>query len=194
VVRDEADAPLLGQPARLTHEAYFSPRSSLCVYHQFAHVPVAVHWHEFYEMHLILAGEGTHVLSGAAHSLARGTLFLLTPADFHALRSLCGAPLEIFNVIFSEEALSEEVQRLLFAEPAEYRLALAGSALDGVEAECRRLWSEAQERQVGHRMVMEGALERILIDVARLVGAGEAATDRRPASPRRNDGLVVVLT
>jgi hypothetical protein len=108
---------LVGQPERLRNERFLPPHASLRIYHQLLPEPVPVHWHEFYEMHLILAGEGTHVLSGAAHSLARGTLFLLTPADFHALRSLCGAPLEIFNVIFSEEALSEMRKLVLVSTP-----------------------------------------------------------------------------
>src|ERR1035437_8008361 len=59
-VGERAPEPLrVGAPARLASENYFSPRASLHIDHQIVHEPVAVHWHEFYEVHLILAGEGT---------------------------------------------------------------------------------------------------------------------------------------
>ena len=98
-MREEADAPfLIGQPARLTSDQHFSRRASLRVYHQSVDQSVAIHLHEFYEMYVILGGEGTHVLNGTVHPLARGSFAPLTPADFHAVDSRPGA-------------LSEEVLR-----------------------------------------------------------------------------------
>src|SRR5260370_38982610 len=138
-------------------------------------------------MHLILAGEGTHVLNGAVYPLTRGSFFLLTPADFHALESRPGAPLEIFNIIFSDDALTEELQQLLFGELVQYRAVLTGEALEGMEAECRRLWRESQEQRAGYRLVMQGALERILVEAVRSTRPRESASSR-PADPRRKIG------
>jgi len=87
-------------------------------------------------MHLILAGEGTHVLNGSAYALARGSFFLLTPADFHALDARPDAPLEFFNVIFSDEALSEEVQHLLYGGIALYRATLPRRCSTASKAKC----------------------------------------------------------
>jgi len=186
---DEADTALLvGQPARLAHTDYFAPRASLSIYHQFVYAPVAIHWHEFYEMHLVLAGEGTHVLNGAVYPLARGSFFLLTPADFHALDSRPGAPLEIFNVIFADEALTEELRELMFGGLAQYRATLTGAALDDMAAECHRLWTEVQDQRTGYRLVMRSALERILVGAVRSTSARGPAAMPRPSDPRRKIG------
>src|SRR6266480_2530095 len=97
---------------RLSNEEYLSQRLlPVRIYHQVAHEPTSVHWHEFYEVHFILAGRGTHLLNETTHQLVPGTLFLLTPADFHALIPQPDQPLELFNVIFAEEVLSPEMRQ-----------------------------------------------------------------------------------
>ncbi len=107
-------------PPRLSIEEHFSQQlSPMRIYHQVARQPVSVHWHEFYEVHFILAGQGTHLLNGFTHQLVPGTLFLLTPADFHALTPQPDQPLELFNVIFAEEVLSPEVRQILFNASSE---------------------------------------------------------------------------
>jgi hypothetical protein len=63
-------------PPRLSIEEHFSQQlSPMRIYHQVARQPVSVHWHEFYEMHFILAGQGTHLLNGFTHQLVRLTHF-----------------------------------------------------------------------------------------------------------------------
>jgi transcriptional regulator GlxA family with amidase domain len=64
---------------------------------------------------------------------------------------------------------------------------LTGEALDGMEAECRRIWRESQEQRTGYRLVMQGALDRILIEAVRSTGARESAVSR-PADPRQKIG------
>jgi len=77
--------PQRSLPRRLSIEEHFSQQfSAVRIYHQAARQPLSMHWHEFYEVHFILAGQGTHLLNEWTHQLVPGTLFLLTPADFHA--------------------------------------------------------------------------------------------------------------
>jgi len=52
----------------------------------------------------------------------------------------------------------------------------------------RRLWREAQEQQTGYRLVMRGALERILIDALRHIGVRQAEEISRSADPGRKVG------
>lgn len=83
--------------------------SSVRIYHQTIGDPVAPHWHEFYELHLIVAGRGMHAINGVARPVARGSLALLTPSDVHALDPQPGAPLELYNVIFTDEMIPADV-------------------------------------------------------------------------------------
>ena len=41
------------------------------------------HWHEFYEIELILSGDGSYVIDGRAHPIKKNMLFFMTPVNFH---------------------------------------------------------------------------------------------------------------
>ena len=57
-----------------------------------------VHWHDFYEIDIILSGSGTTMINGKDHLLSEGTMSFLTPSDFHDITS---SGLSIFNIQFS---------------------------------------------------------------------------------------------
>lgn len=153
--------------ARLTNEAFIPPAPSLHIDHETLHAPEAVHWHEFYEILFVVAGAGTHVLNGTAYALMPGSVCVLTPADFHEIVPQPAAPLDIFNVIFTDDLLAEEVHHLLFADAADHVTVFAGADVVRMEAAFRCLWTETSERQAGYQRVIQGALEYILISVAR---------------------------
>src|SRR5690348_9807471 len=96
-------------PRRLTSH-HSMKTGQLRIFHQLEALPVEVHWHEFYEISLILAGEGSHICNGFRYELGPGSIFLLTPADFHGLTPRPGSIFEIYNIIFSEEFLEEELR------------------------------------------------------------------------------------
>ncbi|MFC3773402.1 AraC family ligand binding domain-containing protein [Paenibacillus sp. GCM10012303] len=59
-------------------------------------------------------GTGTNVLNGVSHPLERGSLFLLTPADFHEVYPDPDSVLHIYNVIFSEDIWSASCANCCF--------------------------------------------------------------------------------
>src|SRR5690242_4294745 len=90
---------------RLAHEQFLDTASSFCILHQTLRKPFDIHWHEFYELAFILAGEGTHHVNGASYPLTRGSIFFLTPADFHSISIPADGALELFNVIFFDHLM-----------------------------------------------------------------------------------------
>src|SRR5262245_7420825 len=98
----QTDLPLDEQQMiRLSNER-FIPASQFRIYRHKLYERVEVHWHEFFELAFITAGQGVHVFNGVSYPLLRGSLFLLSPTDIHALEPQPGCPIELFNVIFSE--------------------------------------------------------------------------------------------
>ena len=174
----------MGEPfKRLTRDQFLPLPSLPQTYHQELRKPVEVHWHEFYELLLTVGGSGLHLVNGAPSELTRGQLALLTPADFHELVPAATVPLELFNVVFSDDLLNGEVRNLLLEIHSPRHALLDGADLEEAEAGFRRLWREASERRLGYRRVIQVTLERILIDLAR----------RRPGTqsirPDRRDNL-----
>lgn len=66
----------------------------------------SVHWHDFYEMDIILSGNGTTMINGKKHPLENGTISFLSPSDFH---DVCSEDLGIFNIQFSEDCVDHEI-------------------------------------------------------------------------------------
>lgn len=66
-----------------------------------------LHWHEFFEIEFILGGNGSQVLNGKKIPLKKGTVYLLTPNDFHEV--YCDDTITIFAIQFSSEMLSHEM-------------------------------------------------------------------------------------
>ena len=73
-----------------------------------------LHWHDCFEIEFVLEGKATQVLNGEKYDMSAGTLYMLNPTDFHSVKS-DGA--EVYNIMFSEEVLDEEVlQKILGVE------------------------------------------------------------------------------
>ena len=78
-----------------------------------------VHWHDFFEMELILEGQAIHILNGTPYPVKAGSLYLLTPADLHTLipdPNCKSSEITTLNIAFSDTLVSEtsfvEVQTL----------------------------------------------------------------------------------
>lgn len=101
-------------PNRLLNKAFFHDDVHVQLNGHRLTEPFELHWHEFYELTYVLSGQGTNTVNGVPHVLKPGHLFLLTPADFHDIAPLAGTTLELYNLIFSQAMLSDEMVKLLF--------------------------------------------------------------------------------
>ena len=88
-----------------------------------------LHWHDFFEIEVVVAGQGTHVLNGKEYPLARGSAYLLKPTDYHEIRHAEG--LELYNVTFLETMLGEAQLMALLHSANRAGQVLAGDALQG---------------------------------------------------------------
>ncbi len=68
-----------------------------------------VHLHNYYELELILEGEGEQSLNGIVYPLQPGTFYLVTPIDFHTVTAK--DKLTIVNISFDDSLLSPEWQQ-----------------------------------------------------------------------------------
>ncbi len=68
-----------------------------------------LHWHDHYEMEIVLAGNGTYSVNGVQYPLKRGSVYCVTPVDFHQLYG----EFTLYNIAFDESILSGEAIKLL---------------------------------------------------------------------------------
>ena len=72
-----------------------------------------IHWHDYYEVELLMNGEVRQNLNGAEMLLTPRCLTLLSPYDFHRLETAPDAPATYFTLGFCREEVSMEVRRVL---------------------------------------------------------------------------------
>ncbi|MFD2332733.1 helix-turn-helix domain-containing protein [Cohnella sp. GCM10020058] len=171
------------EPDRLTNRDYMHRALPFRLYVHELSGDVDVHWHEFFELGFVISGAGEHVLNGRSAPLRPGTLFLLTPADFHALYKPAGPPCVHYNLIFSDEALRDELRALLFVPRTDslvFHFEKAEAAR--ICAEFERIETELRQGQrPGSSLIVQGTIERILVELIRRVPS-------EPVGPAREHG------
>ncbi|HVU13447.1 MAG TPA: AraC family transcriptional regulator [Phototrophicaceae bacterium] len=162
------------QPERLSNDAYLSFAAPFRIFRHSLTGEIVVHWHEFYELALVLSGEGTHILNGTPYPLAPGAVFLLTPTDFHALQpDLRRGTLELYNFIFSDALLSDDLRALVFGASKTYHVLFDGDERSRVAQYFETLWREAEGEDRGYSLMIRAALEQILITLSRQSSAAQ---------------------
>lgn len=71
-----------------------------------------LHWHNYFEIEIIIDGTGSYIFNGTAYSISKGDAYLLTPVDFHEIKS--SSPVELINISFDEMWLSENMRTFLY--------------------------------------------------------------------------------
>ena len=74
----------------------------------------ALHWHDCFEIELVLSGTAVQSLNGITQTLRPGDIYLLNPTDFHSVKN---NDAEVFNIMFSESLLDDDLlQKILSVE------------------------------------------------------------------------------
>lgn len=71
-----------------------------------------LHWHNYFEIEIIIDGTGSYIFNGTAYSISKGDAYLLTPVDFHEIEA--SSPVELINISFDEMWLSENMRTFLY--------------------------------------------------------------------------------
>ncbi|MBR3965978.1 MAG: helix-turn-helix transcriptional regulator [Clostridia bacterium] len=124
----------------------------------------AYHWHDYFEMEFFCEGEGTHILNGETLTVRRGSIHLLTPADFHTLykKEECGE-MKYFNVNFNEYALSSELIKMISEYGAPLSTVVTGEDYDQLYSEFKALTAEYKSSRPMRDMMIKNMFEKIII-------------------------------
>jgi AraC-like DNA-binding protein len=83
----------------------------------------SVHWHKFYEVELILEGDGTEFINGVPYKVGKGCLTIIPPGSFH---SYCASNDKIYitTVCFSSLFLAADIyqKKAIFGNPLLFKL------------------------------------------------------------------------
>jgi hypothetical protein len=120
------------------------------------------HWHDFYELELIVDGNATHMVNNREYQLKRGDIHLITQADFHQLH-ITSPTATIFNLAFLPASLSpalmENILPLSFSS-----VSLSDEQFDELFIELKFLLNQYDNIDfLPNTMLLKNAFERVLL-------------------------------
>ena len=140
----------------------------------------AYHWHDYFEMEFFCEGEGVHILNGETLAVKKGTIHLLTPADFHTLyKKEEFGEMKYYNVNFNEYALSSELVKMISEYGAPLATTVEGEDYEILRREFAALTAEYRSEKPIREMMMKNMFEKIVITFWR------ALTKNVPESKRQ---------
>lgn len=83
---------------------------------------VDIHWHEFYEIELILHGKGSYHIDGIDYDIKNGSLFIMSPSSFHSIDFTENTTL--INFMFTVNSCDFDLLSSLFASDPHMMLTL----------------------------------------------------------------------
>lgn len=77
----------------------------ICITNNFVGGRTSIHMHDFFEIELVLEGKGKHLLNGVIYDIAPGSLYMLSPFDFHSVFDV-EEKIKLININFDSHFLS----------------------------------------------------------------------------------------
>lgn len=123
---------------------------------------ISMHWHDFYEIDIVLTGSGKTVCNGKTFPVKRGLVSILAPTDFHEYQ--VNGEMDIINIKFEESDLDHGLLSRFFSESSNI-VYTKEKHMEAIEGLCR-LTSEFDSHRYAqeyYRKLLE-ALILILLD------------------------------
>ena len=127
-----------------------------------------LHWHEFYELELVLEGEAVQKLNGTTYTLSKGNIYILTPSDFHEIHIKEDIPFNVINVKFSTSFIDEEILDILFADSRSPLAELQSDKYEFFYNELNKIINETKNKDYDSKFLIKCIFQRLLLEFNRL--------------------------
>lgn len=121
------------------------------------------HWHEFIEIEFVSKGSGTHMINNEEYSLERGSIFIVTPSDFHCLNCYPENWLKLWNVAFDISVVSPEIAELISSSKNILKTKFSEEITKKVEEEFSYCKKAFDERKTLSPLIIRNAIEKIIL-------------------------------
>lgn len=171
----------------LRGEMFFhEPLLPLKVLHRDPEIPFSLHSHDFYELAIVVSGEGLHILGEEQVPIAEGHAFLICPGCRHGYSDI--RDLTLYNILIGERVLALHLHELkeingfeeLFLHKGEkvvhvrlnnYQVSEATALLSAI-----RLESERQEHAYGAGALAYAKLLELIVLICRTYSEHKTST------------------
>lgn len=134
------------------------------------------HWHDYFEIELVLEGKSEHLLNNKSYHISRGDLTLLTYFDFHTHHPLDGEYATMYNFNFDPDALPENIMNILLSLSSAITCKFDENELRDIIADIELIGREQFESDdLIHRTYMSTIFTKIILTILRKCGIKQIA-------------------
>ena len=134
-----------------------------------------MHWHDFYEIELILDGEGTIICNNQEYPIKRGMVSFLTPFDMH--KYVINSDIQTICIKFTEDSISKEIFESLLTVKSNV-IYLDNEYLQSVHSICNLLNTDLL-KSISENLYKSKLLESLII-LLKNEFSKASATDKNP--------------
>ncbi len=127
--------------------------------------PFPLHWHECFEIELVIDGKMTQIINGKTYELSCGDIYLLDPTDFHEIISADGAV--IYNLMFSEDLPDDTFTERLLSSKENAVFHLEKKEFESVSFILSEILRESEEKQSFSEDYIKNLVECLFITISR---------------------------
>ncbi len=106
---------------RLEKEKYIGKNKHISVNKRYAQC-FPLHAHNFFEVEIVLDGEGIQSINGNQNTLQRGSVTVLSPSDFHQVYAETDTTLMVWNIAFDDSVISLARLESIFSSGGMHRV------------------------------------------------------------------------
>lgn len=123
--------------------------------------------HTYVEIELVLDGKCKQLINGLVYdNIERGSLYLLTPVDFHRLFDF-ESPVSVINLCFDDSFYGSEIVRFFMNKNSNFLLKLSPDEIDAVEKMIERIQEGSSTDDKYSKTYVKNELENFLIFILR---------------------------
>ena len=123
------------------------------------------HWHDYFELEIVLSGTGEHIYNNTNYILSRGSIYLMSYYDFHELSAK--EDMHILKLQFNESVLPVELNDFLFLSHNRFCCEVDENEMQHIIKLFSILKREEQRGGLFSEMLIKNLIAEIIITVIR---------------------------
>ncbi len=145
-----------------------SAQTDIFLSHKEIQCPVPMHLHDYYELEIVLEGQGEQNLNGTVYPISPGCVYFLTPIDFHSITP--HGSMRIAHMAVSDAMVSAQMRMLFLNRRDNYLFSQDSGFTQTLQTLFELLLRETQSPDGYTAPIGKNILELMLLTLARAAG------------------------
>lgn len=123
------------------------------------------HWHDYFEIEMILSGEMEHIYDSEKSILSRGCAYLMSYCDFHALK--CISDVKMINIRFFENFLDREIDDNLLMGIGRFNIKFSENEFSSIIKNIDQIFIEDKKNLLFDEIMIKNIFSQIIVEIIR---------------------------